>query len=57
MYLSVVFLFDMGEEGGIAEVALAAGAFEVSGFDGDEVIVEGILGLHGVQTIINKVRN
>ena len=47
MYLSVVFLFNVGEEGGIAEVALAARTFEVPGFDGDEVIVERILHLHG----------
>lgn len=57
LYLSVVFLLDVGEEGGIAEVGFAAGALEVSWFDGDEVIVEGFLCVHGVQSIIYKMRN
>lgn len=35
-----MFLFDVGEEGGIAEIGFAAGALEISGFDGDEIIIE-----------------
>lgn len=30
MYLALVFLFDMGEEGGVGEVPLAAGTAELS---------------------------
>ena len=45
-YLSVVFLLDVGEKCGIAEVGFPAGALVVPGLDGDEILVEGILGVH-----------
>lgn len=35
-----MLLFDVGEECGIAEVSFAAGTFEVSGLDGDEIVIE-----------------
>jgi hypothetical protein len=48
-----MFLFDVCEQRSIAEVSLSAWAFEISGFDGDEILVEGGL-LHdkSLQTII-----
>lgn len=49
-----MLLFDVGEEGGVAEVGLSAGALVVPGLDGDDVLVEGILLEHG-ETIIYKV--
>ena len=53
-----MFLFDVSEESCIAEVCFAAWTFEISGFDGDEILVKGGL-LHDkmVQTIIYKTRN
>jgi len=41
-----MFLFDVREEGGVAEIGFSAGAFKIPGLDGDEVLVKGILGLH-----------
>ena len=32
-YFAIVFVFDMGEQGGVAEIGLAAGANELSGLD------------------------
>lgn len=46
-YLAVMFLFDVGEECGVAEVGLAAGALVIPGFDGKtQVLTEGVLPLH-----------
>lgn len=42
-----MFLLDVGEERGVAEVGLAAGALEVPRFDGKtQVLTEGVLPLH-----------
>ena len=38
--LSIVFVFDVREESGIAEICFSAGALEVPGFDGDEILVK-----------------
>lgn len=34
-YFSFMLLFDVCEEGGVAEIALAAGAFEIARLDGN----------------------
>jgi hypothetical protein len=50
-----VFLLDMREECGVAEVSLATGALEVPWFDGEaELLREGVLPLH--KTINYKIR-
>lgn len=53
-----MLLLDVGEERGVAEVGLAAGALVVPGLDADgQVLVVGVLFLHVMffgQTIINK---
>lgn len=56
-YLSIVFLLDVGKKCGIAEVGLTTGALVISRFDGDKILVEGILGVHVTKTIIYKMGN
>ncbi len=41
-----MFLFDVSEERGVAEIRFSTWTFKVPRFDGDEVVVEWILSLH-----------
>jgi hypothetical protein len=47
-YLAFVFLFDVCEEGGVAEIGFAAGTLVVTRLDGfGEIVLVGIFGVHG----------
>ena len=48
MYFSIMFLFDVSEEGSIAKIWFSTRALVIPGFDGDDILVEGILWEHAL---------